>query len=109
MIFPHSKGQGVLAEPGVTRTTLAWGGQQMIVEFKFEEGAVSSVHAHPHEQIAYCVSGHFRVTVGDAVQELFPGDSFYAGPNVPHGVVALEPSLMLDAFTPIRENFLPKE
>ncbi len=107
MIVSHQEGKGVVAEPGVTRTTLAWGDHLMIVEFKFDKGAGSPPHAHPHEQIAYCVSGHFRATVGDEVRELFPGDSFYAGPNVPHGVVALESSLMLDSFTPIRENFIP--
>jgi quercetin dioxygenase-like cupin family protein len=37
---------------------------------------------------------------------LGPGDSFYAGPNVPHAVRFLEDSVVTDTFTPQREDFL---
>jgi quercetin dioxygenase-like cupin family protein len=34
------------------------------------------------------------------------GDSYYADKNVMHGVVALEDSVLLDGFTPMRKDFL---
>jgi quercetin dioxygenase-like cupin family protein len=34
------------------------------------------------------------------------GDSYYTIPNQPHGVTALEDGILLDIFTPQREDFL---
>ena len=35
------------------------------------------------------------------------GDSYYAAPQQSHGARALEDGIVLDVFTPIREDFLP--
>ena len=65
------------------------------------------MHAHEgHEQVSYIVKGSFEVVVGEERKVVTAGDSFYAGINVPHGVVALEDSIILDVFTPLREDFL---
>ncbi len=34
------------------------------------------------------------------------GDTYYTAPNEPHGVVALTDGILLDVFTPQREDFL---
>ncbi len=46
------------------------------------------------------------MTVGDRKRVLCRGDCYYAGRNVMHGVVALEDGMIVDAFTPIRKDFL---
>jgi quercetin dioxygenase-like cupin family protein len=79
----------------------------MIVEVRFHAGGIGEPHRHQdHEQIGYILRGRFEVTVGDEKKILKAGDSFYAGRNVMHGVVALEDSALLDIFTPRREDFL---
>jgi quercetin dioxygenase-like cupin family protein len=79
----------------------------MIVEVRFQSGGIGAPHLHQeHEQIGYILRGRFEVTVGDEKKVLNAGDSFYAGRNVMHGVVALEDSALLDIFTPRREDFL---
>lgn len=79
----------------------------MIVEVQFRAGGVGEPHRHQdHEQIGYILRGRFEVTVGDEKKILKTGDSFYAGRNVLHGVVALEDSALLDIFTPRRDDFL---
>lgn len=89
------------------RKILSHNGSIMIVENYFKKGGIGAAHAHDnHEQIAYVVKGSFEVTVGDETKILKEGDSFYAGKNVMHGVVALEDALLLDVFSPIREDFL---
>jgi quercetin dioxygenase-like cupin family protein len=75
----------------------------------FTPGASAPVHSHPHEQISYVVSGSFEATVGDETMKLGQGDSVYVAPSVSHGVRALEHSVIVDVFTPQREDLLPKE
>ena len=92
---------------GVTRKILAYDKNLMAVEVHFEKGAVGQKHNHPHEQIGYVVRGSIEYyEQGKEKIVLVEGDSYYVAPEVIHGVVALEETLLLDVFTPIREDFL---
>ncbi|GAA4712574.1 cupin domain-containing protein [Brevibacillus fulvus] len=95
------------AGQGAQRKMLGAGGSLMMVEVTFEKGAVGEVHSHPHEQVSYIVQGSFRFQLGDEEQVVKKGDSVYIPSGVRHGVVALEEeSVILDVFTPQREDFL---
>jgi quercetin dioxygenase-like cupin family protein len=98
-IEPVDLGQGVM------RKILASGGGMMTVQFDFEEGAVGYLHTHPHEQVGYVVEGRFEATVGDDKCVIETGDTYYVPSGVEHGVVALERGVLLDVFTPQREDF----
>ena len=37
---------------------------------------------------------------------LTAGGSYYVAPNVQHGIVTYAPTVLIDCFTPIREDFL---
>ncbi|HWR39874.1 MAG TPA: cupin domain-containing protein [Patescibacteria group bacterium] len=91
-----------------TRRVLNYGPELMLVEFCFQKGGVGEPHAHEnHEQVGYIVNGSFELQVGDEKRTVTKGDSYYAGKNVLHGVVALEDhSVIIDAFTPARQDFL---
>lgn len=93
-------------EPGVTRRILARGGSMMGVEASFIKGAVGSVHRHPHEQVSYIVSGSFQYEADGIKYILKAGDSYYVEPDSLHGATALEDSVILDIFTPQREDFV---
>ena len=93
--------------PGVRRTLLAYNDDLLLVKVAFEAGAVGALHQHVHSQISYVESGEFEVTVGDDTRVLRAGDTFYAAPNVPHGVVARQAGALLDSFSPLRLDFLP--
>lgn len=93
---------------GVQRKILATGGKMMTVEVHFKKGAVGTVHTHPHEQVSYIVAGSFEFELDGKKEILKAGDTYYVGPNIPHGVVALEDSIIVDIFTPQREDFLKK-
>lgn len=91
-----------------TRRVLVHADSLMLVEFRFKKGGVGAVHKHDnHEQIGYVAQGSFEITVGGVKKIAAKGDSYYAGKGVAHGVVALEEdSILIDTFTPIREDFL---
>ncbi len=91
---------------GVSRKILASDGKLMTVEFHFQKGSVGSPHSHPHEQVGYVVKGSFEATLDGETTIIHAGDSYYVPSNVVHGVLALEDGLLLDVFTPQREDFL---
>ena len=91
---------------GVRRQVLGHGSDLMIVRVEFQSGAIGVLHNHPHRQATYVVAGRFAVTVGEQTTQLDAGDCFYAEADVPHGVEALEKGVLLDIFTPVREDFL---
>lgn len=107
MIISNKNTEPVQLEKKVSRKILGTGGSLMMVEVTFEKGGVGELHSHEeHEQVSYIVKGSFEIVVGTQTKVVSAGDSFYAGRNVPHGVTALEDSVILDVFTPIREDFL---
>lgn len=94
------------AYPGLTRRVLAHNDRLMLVEHVMEAGSVFPRHSHPHEQLAYLVSGHIRIWCGGEVYEARAGDSFVVPGGVEHEVTALDRSVALDVFTPAREDYL---
>ena len=68
--------------------------------------AVGEAHRHPHEQVSYILSGSFQYEVEGKTYTLHKGDSYYVAPNELHGATALEDAVILDIFTPQREDFL---
>jgi len=91
--------------PGVWRRTLAWGERLMVVQTTLEEGAVVPVHRHPHEQITYVVEGELSMEVEGRNHVLGAGDSLLFPSNMEHGATALTRTVVLDAFSPPREDY----
>ena len=91
---------------GVKRKILAYENALMAVEVGFDDGAVGEPHAHPHVQVSYVLEGEFEVTVGENIGILKKGDSFSVPENVRHGVVCISKGVLLDFFTPMREDFI---
>jgi len=94
------------AGKGIKRQITGYDVSLMTVKVAFETGAVGVLHQHYHSQTSYVASGKFEVTVNGEIQVLQAGDAFYAAPNVWHGVLCLEAGMLIDSFSPIREDFL---
>jgi quercetin dioxygenase-like cupin family protein len=98
--------EGTEAGPGVIRRVLAYCDAMMCVENSFETGAAGAIHSHPHTQITYVASGRFRFTIGDEVREVGRGDTLCKQNGVKHGCLCLEKGVLVDFFTPFREDFV---
>lgn len=94
------------AGEGVCRQIMAYDGQVMLVQVKFEKGSIGTPHEHFHSQASFVVSGRFEVEIGGKKKILSAGDSFYVEPDMRHGVVCLEAGVLIDTFTPMRLDFL---
>jgi quercetin dioxygenase-like cupin family protein len=95
----------VLGE-GVKRKIMGYDDSIMLVNVAFKKGAVGSMHKHHHAQVTYVVRGQFEITIGAMTKILKAGDSFYVEPQLSHGAVCFEEGLLIDVFSPIREDFM---
>ena len=98
--------EGVSPAPGVVRKVLAYCEQVMCVVFEFEEGAEGKLHSHPHTQICYVAEGRFRFNIDGVEKEVTKGDTLCMQNGVKHGCVCLEKGVLVDSFTPMREDFI---
>lgn len=92
--------------PGVQRQVLAQGPDLMLVRVTFEQDAVGALHSHPHQQISCVESGQFEYTINGETQLLNPGDSCLVPGHAQHGVRCVAAGVLIDAFTPRRDDFL---
>lgn len=92
--------------PGVNRKILAYTDELMCVENHFEKGGVGALHHHPHTQITYVVSGKFEFEIDGVKKIVCAGDSMLKKDSIEHGCVCLEAGILLDIFTPMREEFV---
>ena len=90
----------------VKRKILGFDASLMLVNVHFEKGGIGALHEHYHSQVTYVESGAFEVTIGGEVKTLKAGDSFYVAPHVLHGAVCIETGILIDVFSPIREDFM---
>jgi quercetin dioxygenase-like cupin family protein len=91
---------------GVSRQVLAEAPELMLVAFRFARGGIGDRHSHPHVQSTFVQSGRFAFEVGGRRFEVGPGDAFVIPSGVPHGCRALESGVLIDSFTPRRDDFL---
>ncbi len=94
---------------GITRQIMGFDDKIMLVKAKFEKGAVGQLHKHYHSQVTYVESGEFEMTIDGVTKTLKRGDSFYILPHLVHGCVCTVPGILIDVFSPAREDFLGHE
>ncbi|MBU2603919.1 MAG: cupin domain-containing protein [Actinobacteria bacterium] len=107
IVVQSAAGVAVQAAPGVTRTTLAAGSRTTLVRFELEPGADIPLHAHPHEQTGHLVSGDAELVGVDGSWSVRPGDSWSIPGDAPHGARSVGGAVIVEAFSPPRDDYLP--
>ncbi len=97
--------------PGEPITPLATrkivpGEKMMMVHWQMKKGADSAGHHHPHEQLVYVLSGKLNLRVGEEWHILGPGGVVMIPGGVVHQAEVLEDTIVVDVFSPPREDFL---
>jgi len=93
---------------GVRLKSMVHGSATHLTEVRFVKGAVVPEHEHPHEQTGYLISGSLRFFGAGEETVVAPGDCWNFASGIPHGAEALEDSVVIEVFSPIREDYLPK-
>jgi quercetin dioxygenase-like cupin family protein len=90
---------------GLHRRTMAITDKMMVCEFFIERETVIPDHQHPHDHVGYVIYGKVEMKVGDEVRVCDPGDTYQIPGGVVHGAKALVDSLVIDIFSPPREDY----
>lgn len=87
---------------------LLTGKNEMMARVLIKKGAVVPTHFHEAEQITYIMEGVLRLWIGDPEEELTlrAGEFVLIPSNVPHRAEALEDTVDVDVFSPIRHDWL---
>ena len=109
MFQPHDEKGYRRVLPGVEMKTLVYGAKTLMAKFRLQQGSTIPRHAHPHEQIGYLLEGRVRFLIGDDAREARRGDSWCIAGGIEHGVEVLEDAVVLEAFSPVREDYLPTQ
>lgn len=92
--------------PGIKRQMVV-GQNVMICRFTFEPFLVTPEHTHPHEQMTLVVKGRVRFFIDGVENIVVPGDVLHFPPHNRHGATMMDEEVVLiDIFSPIREDFL---
>jgi len=91
---------------GVRLKTLVHGEKTHLCEFKINKGSMVPEHSHPHEQTGYLISGRVKFILEDEEFEAGPGDSWCLPGDIVHAAETLEDSVMVEIFSPVREDYL---
>ena len=82
-------------------------GQNLMLSYlEMEDGAEVPLHHHPHEQGGILLKGRMCLTIGEETRVCEAGSLFLIPPNTPHRAVAVDgPAVVLDVFSPVREDY----
>ena len=85
------------------------GDKAMVAQVFLAKGAVVPEHHHESEQITYILDGALEFHIDGETIVVGKGQVLRIPSNVPHMAVALEDTLDLDIFSPIRHDWLKKD
>jgi hypothetical protein len=90
----------------VKRKIMSYEQSLMLVKVAFEAGGIGPLHQHDHVQISHVEAGVFEVEIDGVKKVLKAGDSFHIPSNMMHGAVCIEEGVLIDVFSPMREDFV---
>ncbi|MFC2124420.1 cupin domain-containing protein [Bacteroidota bacterium] len=96
-------------QEGISRIVMGYDRDLMMVKVKFKPGVSVEPHHHVHSQSSLISKGSFKVTIGGDTKLLKEGEGFFVPPNVVHSVISIEESEIIDAFNPVRKDFLREQ
>ena len=94
--------------PTIARKMIT-GEKAMVAQVFIAKGGIVPRHQHESEQITYILEGALQFEIEGRQILVRAGEVLHIPSNVPHAAVALEDTLDLDIFSPIRVDWLTKQ
>jgi len=76
-----------------------------IAYWEIKKGSVLPEHSHPHEQTTNVLSGTLQLTVDNITSNVEYGEVVTIGSNIVHSGIAITDCIVLDVFSPVREDY----
>lgn len=81
-------------------------GEKMTLGYvELDAGSQIPLHHHVQEQITYILEGELDMIIGGEPCLLSAGMFHVIGSNVPHSAIARSACKVIDAFSPVREDY----
>ena len=94
---------------GIARQMVV-GEKLMICRLTIQPRVVTAVHTHEHEQVTMVERGRVLYVIDGVERVCAAGDVLHFPPHLPHGATMLDEEVVLvDVFTPPREDFLARK
>ena len=108
-MIDQTSGRWITMVPGIRRRTIAAGAQMMQMLVELDAGSHLPEHQHPHEQLTHVLRGRLCMTIASVPHELAAGQSLCIPGATLHAADALEDTLVIDTFSPPREDLLAQD
>ena len=82
------------------------GDREMLAQVYLKRGCLVPMHAHESEQMSYVLQGALRFRIGAEDITVREGEVLHIPSWIEHQAEALEDTLELDVFSPIRQDWL---
>ncbi len=79
--------------------------QMTIGHVRILQGSILPEHHHPHEQVTNVISGELEMTIGGQTHLCQAGQAIVIPGDVPHSARAMTDCYVIDAFSPVREDY----
>ena len=77
-----------------------------VAQLELAKDCTVPVHHHENEQISVVLQGWLKFNLDGREILVHGGEVLVIPSNIPHNVVALEDSIVVDVFSPIRQDWL---
>jgi quercetin dioxygenase-like cupin family protein len=88
---------------------LVTGDRMMLAQVYLDKGCIVPQHSHENEQITWIVEGALKFWLGENGEEevvVRAGEVLHIPSHLPHKAEALEDTLDVDIFSPVRQDWL---
>ncbi|MCL4452994.1 MAG: cupin domain-containing protein [Candidatus Thermoplasmatota archaeon] len=85
---------------------MIYGDRVMVAQLDIKKGSVVPEHSHENEQVTWIMKGTLRLTVDGKDIDVGAGEVLVIPSNTKHSAVALEDTLDIDIFSPIRSDWI---
>ncbi len=82
------------------------GKRVMLAQIFLKKGCIVPTHKHTSEQMTFVLDGLLELTLPNGKVRVGRGQVLVIPSNMEHSAVALEDTLDLDIFSPVREDWL---
>jgi quercetin dioxygenase-like cupin family protein len=106
----HHRWTDVAAEqitPAISRKFIT-GDRVTIARFELKRGGVVPMHSHENEQVTFVISGALKFKIEGREVVVRSGEVLQIPGAIPHEVEVVEDTLVVDVFSPVRQDWIDK-
>ncbi|HII81753.1 MAG: cupin domain-containing protein [Candidatus Thermoplasmatota archaeon] len=85
---------------------MVYGEKVMVAQLDIRKGSVVPEHMHENEQITWIMKGKLHFKIDGKEMDVGQGEIVIIPPNIKHEAIALEDTLDVDVFSPVRSDWI---